>query len=217
MEQSLNALNQKAIKAALKADWAEAIKINEEILSKTPTDISVKLRLGKAYLQASEFTKAKKLFKEILVIDPINKIAQKNYELATNNRKEESKVKTSGVGLIKEPGTSQDVIMDITEKGVTANSFSRGDELEFKILKGGVKVFGYKGSNEVALGTLDPILSNKIYEAKQDGAVIKAQVVSGRDKTISLLIKSSLPIFKARKQETKPYVKKGAIDEDAEE
>ena len=217
MQQSLNMLNQRAIKAALKADWQEAIQINEELLNISPDDTNIQLRLGRAYVQAGDFAKAKKIFKLILDKDPINKIALRNLELAVNQKNEESSDATSKVGLIKEPGTSKDVSFTITDKGVTSNGLSRGDDLELKIVKSGVRVSYTKAGKEVVLGNLDAPLSNKIYEAKNEGANIRAQFVSGTDKNIEMLIKSSLPIFKSRKQETKPYVKKGAIDEDAEE
>lgn len=214
MQQSITALNQKAIKAALKADWDSAIQINEEILKITPNDTSVKLRLGRAYLQARDFTKAKAIFKEILDRDPINKIAQKNYELAMEGKAETNKAASSTKGIIKEPGTTREVSMEITTKGQTANNLSRGDEMELDILKTMTKIKLIDGTE---LGTLDKNLSQMLYEASNAGSTIKAQVVSGKDKYLTLLIKSSTPIFKSKKQETKPYVKKGAIDEDEDE
>lgn len=216
MQQGITVLNQKAIKAALKADWEIAIKINEEILKITPNDTSVKLRLGRAYLQAKEFAKAKKLFKEILDRDPINKIAQKNYELAKNSKTEVSK-NNSTKGIIKEPGTTSEISMEITTKGQTANGLNRGDLLELNILKTGVHVTLDNDSGNTELGTLDNSLSQRLYEASNEGAKIKAQVVSGKDKELTLLLKSSLPIFKSKKQETKPYVKKGVISEDSDD
>ena len=214
MHTSLNTLNQKAIKAALNANWEEAIKINHEILTITPEDTATKLRLGKAYLQSSDFTKAKKLFKEILDKDPINKIAQKNYELAKNNKKEDDKAGTGKKLLIKEPGTTQEIYFDITEKGVTANTFTRGDSLTLKILKSGVKLIS---DNDVLMGKLDSHLSIKIYEAVNSGANVTATFLSGKDKKMEILIKSSIPIFKSKKQETKPYVKNSVIEDDEDE
>lgn len=217
MEITLNSLNQKAIKAALNSNWSEAITLNEEILQQNPNDMNVKLRLGKAYLQASEFSKAKMIFKEVLDKDPINKIAQKNLELAKSQKKETESNLGAKVGLIKEPGTSNEIYFDITEKGITANNFSRGDSLELHIVKAGVMLQGYRGNNLTDLGLLEKSLANKIYEAKKEGAVIKAVVLSGKDKKLEVLLSSTLPIFKSRKQETKPYVKKGALDEDMDE
>ena len=37
--------------------------------------------------------------------------------------------------------------------------------------------------------------------------------MSGRGKIIKLIIKSTIPIFRSERQDVKPYIKKGSIDE----
>ena len=82
MQQSLSALEKKAIKLALCENWAEAIATNKELLDLDPTNLQAKIRLGRAYLLSKDFRNASKMFKAVLEQDPINQIAKKNYELA---------------------------------------------------------------------------------------------------------------------------------------
>jgi len=37
--------------------------------------------------------------------------------------------------------------------------------------------------------------------------------IKGKDKTIVVLIKTSVPVFKSDKQDVRPYIKKGSLDE----
>lgn len=75
-----NGLAQKAICSALKNDWKEAIKINNEILKECPEDVDALNRLAKAYAETGELNKAKKTASKALKIDPANSIAHKCLE-----------------------------------------------------------------------------------------------------------------------------------------
>lgn len=82
MQINLPVLEKQAIKAALSENWKLAIELNKKILESTPNNLNSKIRLGRAYLANKDFTKATKMFKEVLKADPINPIALKNIELA---------------------------------------------------------------------------------------------------------------------------------------
>ena len=105
MSLSLAVLTKKAIEASLKQKWAEAISLNSDILKVYPDNIDAKIRLGRCYLQTKEFSKAKKIFKEVLEKDPINSIALRNYDLAKNQKTEcnGNSAKLSTKALLKEP------------------------------------------------------------------------------------------------------------------
>lgn len=70
-------LTNKAIEAALKRDWKEAVKLNLQILKSHPQDVDALNRLGKAYLQSGLKTKAELTYKKALKVDKFNPIAQK--------------------------------------------------------------------------------------------------------------------------------------------
>ncbi|GIW69706.1 MAG: hypothetical protein KatS3mg101_0453 [Patescibacteria group bacterium] len=71
MQLSLAILSKKAIEAALAHDWQKAIELNTQILEKYPNNLETKIRLGRALIQVKQFEKAKKIFKEVLAVDPI--------------------------------------------------------------------------------------------------------------------------------------------------
>ncbi len=206
---NIPALEKKAIKQALDQDWEGAVETNTQILQEIPTDTNAKIRLGRAYLQTKNFKAAEKLFKEVLSVDPINKIASKNYELAKN------KTTTSNGGenaqpVIKEPGTTTEVSFDFISKSSATAKLVPGDTLALKIVKTQVSFIWH---NKI-LGVLkEKTLINKLYAAKEKNLDLSAVFVKSDTKTAVALIRCLEPIFKGYKQNIKPYMKKGSIKE----
>lgn len=216
MKSSLNVLDRKAVKAALEQNWDHAVELNTEIIKLNPVDLNAKIRLGKAYLHLGLFAKAKKLFREILDLDPLNQIAKKNYELAkTNKAGKENHSKTQII--VKEPGTTGEASFTITEPKITSNNFTKGDELEIKVLKKSVQVYAVLRDKKIHLGDLEDTITEKLNAAKDKGAELSAVFVSGTGKSVKVLLKSSIPIFRGQKQEVKPYVKQTGFDESDDE
>jgi len=73
-------LAQQAIQAAICANWQQAAKINQKILSFTKDDVEALNRLAMAQNCLGNIAEAQKLYKKVLSIDPYNIIAQKNLD-----------------------------------------------------------------------------------------------------------------------------------------
>jgi len=71
-------LAQKAIAAALIANWKEAEKLNKELLRENPEDVDALNRLSRALAELGELKKAKKVAEKALRLDPFNTIASKS-------------------------------------------------------------------------------------------------------------------------------------------
>jgi len=71
-------LAQKAISAALLANWKEAEKLNREILRETPEDVDALNRLSRASAELGDLKKAKRIAEKALRLDPFNTIASKS-------------------------------------------------------------------------------------------------------------------------------------------
>ncbi|OGC51071.1 hypothetical protein A2W32_02415 [candidate division WWE3 bacterium RBG_16_37_10] len=214
MQNGLPFLTKKAIDAALSSKWKEAVSLNLQILEKDPSSTDAKIRLGRAYIQTGEFNRAKKIFKEVLEDDPINPVALKNYSLASQKKSEKNHITLADPkSLLKEPGTTAETTIEITAKRVTASDFSPGEPLILKIEKRTVNVIKMKRDERIVLGILNRDFVIKLNGAKQKGAEASANFINGTGKNIKILIKCSLPIFKSERQDVRPYIKKGSIDE----
>jgi tetratricopeptide (TPR) repeat protein len=215
MHLSLAILSKKAIDAALKAEWAEAIDLNSQILDKNPGNLDAKIRLGRALIQTRRFDKAKKIFREVLKVDPINSVALKNFDLAKRGRAEtKGQVQIDTKSLLKEPGTTSEASFEITAKGITAKDFVSGENIFLKIKKKSIEVQKTKDNRKVTVGFINnPDIVIKMNISFDRGGRICAGFLKGVEKHVTILIKSSIPVFRAEKQDIRPYFKKGTLDE----
>lgn len=214
MQNTLNGLARQAIEAALKGDWKLAVEVNSQILEKEPKSFDAKIRLGRAYIQIGEFLKAKKIFKEVLEVDPINPIALKNLKLASDKKSDKKHPNPIDTRLLlKEPGTSTETNLVITAKRLMADDFVPGEVLELKIDKKLVSVYRHRKDEEYEIGRLEGDIVNRINNAKNQSAEISASFLSGENKNIKIILKTSIPVFKAEKQDVRPYIKSGSLDE----
>ncbi len=219
MQLSLSILSKKAIEAALNHEWQKAIELNSQILEKYPNNMDTKIRLGRALIQVKQFEKAKKIFKEVLATDPINPVALKNLEIAKNKKidsKHENGINSNH--LLKEPGTTAEITTNIVAKGVTGRDFTIGECLKFKIKKRTVEVYKCKKDKETLVSVLeDKDTVYRLNKACDSRAQISGYVVRSADKSLTMIVKCSIPVFKGEKQDIRPYIKKGLDDIDLED
>lgn len=80
MELQIDRLHNKAVNAALKKNWDEAIRLNQQILDIDEENIDALLALSYAYMEQDDLKKAKKHYRHALKIDPANVIARNNID-----------------------------------------------------------------------------------------------------------------------------------------
>lgn len=205
---SAKILDLKAIKAALTENWAAAIDANSSLLELEPKNLKAKIRLGRALLQSKEFKEAEKLFKEVLKTDPINTVAKRNLDLAKAHKTEKQNGIANFKKLIKEPGMAEEAAFQLTGK-LTAANFTKGEELTYRLARGSVVVL----KNAKPIGKIDGSLVQRLKNGKKKKAEITVEFLKGRDKNALVIFRSDIPVLKAEKQDVKPYLKKGSIEE----
>ena len=119
----MDQLAQKAIDEALRGNWKEAIRLNEELLAEDSKNREALNRLSRAYLEVGKLSRALTNYKKVLKLDPYNTIALKALERlkvarSVNNIKE---FKKNGVNnfspvaaanlFIEEPGKTKTVTL----------------------------------------------------------------------------------------------------------
>lgn len=58
--------------------WREAVAANQNLIESFPDDVSAYNRLGRAYTELGEFSRAREAYSRAIELDPYNAIAQKN-------------------------------------------------------------------------------------------------------------------------------------------
>jgi tetratricopeptide (TPR) repeat protein len=214
MQQNITLLSKQAIREALKGNWEQVIEINTAILEKNPQNFDAKLRLGHAYIQTNHLIKAKKIFNEVLEDDPLNPVALKNIQLIVKHVDVISPIKANAGALIKEPGTTAETNLTLAGRGVTAESFAPGENLVLKPKKKSCEVYRVKKDKEILVGEItNPEVVKCLNKAANEGEGIMANFIKGVDREAEILIKCTIPVFKSEKQDVRPYIKKGSLDE----
>jgi tetratricopeptide (TPR) repeat protein len=103
-----------AIQAAQKRDWKLAIEQNLVFLKQNPKDIDALNRLGRAYLETGQKTKANEIYEKVLKLDKYNPIAKKSLELIKTmrvHRQTYTPIITSAPIFLEEPGITKNLTL----------------------------------------------------------------------------------------------------------
>ncbi len=179
---SLDPKTQEAISAALEDNWQKALELNQQLLEKYPHDPDTMNRLARAYHEIGEPTQAKKIYQQVLEIDPYNQIAEKNLQrLASckkavrkeNNNKPVSSLK--GDLFLEEPGkTAVVTLTDTAMPGVLAH-LQTGDEVSLVPHRNDVTVVSETGRR---IGKVENSLAKKIAANLRAGSRFEAFIKS---------------------------------------
>lgn len=104
-------LHKQAIDAAISCNWQNAIDLNQKILEVEPKNTEVLNRLAKALFETGSYSLAKKIYTQVLEIDPYNTIAEKNLKKASSLKKDginsvSASMSLSPAMFLEEPGVT---------------------------------------------------------------------------------------------------------------
>ncbi|MDP2671257.1 MAG: tetratricopeptide repeat protein [bacterium] len=220
-EALLDPRSEQAIQLALEAKWDQALKLNLEIINDYPDDVDTLNRLGKAYTETGNISKAKSFYQKVLKLDPYNGIATNNLKRLSSVKAEDLKNLPSPVvnldTFLEEPGKTK--VIEVEDLAMTQllATLKTGDPVDLKASKKDVTVVSSAGKR---IGKLNNLWGEKIAEAINLGAefsaVIKAVTIQ-KQSSVSVLIretrrspKLSQPIFPIDNSFT-PYVREEAL------
>lgn len=188
---NIDTLEQKAVEAAINLNWDQAINLNNEILQEFPDDIKTILRLGYAYLQKKEFSKAKMSYKMAFQYQPKHPVAteqikkinilQGKVDLLNNQ------TGTFDPNLFLEmPGKTKSIPLVQLGNKNDLTELSIGQELYIKIRKKKVELRTKEGKY---IGAVPDDLSKRLLSFLEDGSVYKTFVKEALANKVILFIK----------------------------
>lgn len=185
-------LIQEAIANALKNNWHQAIKINQQILMVRIDDIDSLNRLARAYTCLGKLQNAQKTYKKVLVVDPHNIIAKKNLEKVT---------KSNGYGknyngtnqtadysriFLYEPGKTKLVNLINLAPPAILVSLNCGDQLMINAKKHGITITSLDGTY---IGALPDDLAHRLLAFIAQGNKYETYIKCTSAKILTVLIK----------------------------
>ena len=70
--------SKQAIILAMQGRWREAVEANQSLIESFPSDVDAYNRLGRAYMELGEHSRARETYSRAIELDPYNTIAEKN-------------------------------------------------------------------------------------------------------------------------------------------
>lgn len=170
-EESTFVYEKKAVMAAMKGAWDQAIKFNQKILKIEPQNTHALNRLAWAFFKKNEITSAQKTYRRVLLIDSYNPIAQKNLNRLNNlhkglSKKETKEIKTKGTIFIEEAGKTKTVKLVRLASPSVLSQLDSADEVIINPKKHTINITNNAG---VYLGAVPDDLSHRLLHLIKGG------------------------------------------------
>src|SRR3989344_3693150 len=179
-----------AIAAALRLDWKEAIRLNDQLVKKEKTDLDALNRLGFAYLKTGQMTQAKRTFHKVLKLDPYNQIALKNNKRAgALKRKDVAWQKGAAISpflFLEEPGKTKIVTLVNPAPTHVLNGLSSGQEVALRPKNHAVEI---RSENNAYLGVLPDDLSFKLLKLIPGGNQYHVHIKSIGKNSLTVIVR----------------------------
>jgi tetratricopeptide (TPR) repeat protein len=211
-------MSQEAINLAMYGRWQEAISVNQTIIENMPNDIDAYNRLGKAFMELSDYDKAQESYSRVLELDAGNTIAQKNLNRisqlkASNVVIKEYHTKAAPHQFIGEAGKSGVVNLYNLGDGTVLAKMMAGDKVSLKTKGQQLAVENEEGEY---LGQVEPQHALRLIKLITGGNRYSSAIVSIDDSKVKVIIREiyqspnliGMPSFPAKPVEGfQPHVK----------
>lgn len=183
-------LKDQAIKSALNNNWAEAVKVNLEILEENPKDLDALNRLGFSYLKCQQLKKAKDIFEKVVSFDKTNPIALKNLKkiqaLSENKSKDNGNINNIDGLFIQETGKTKAIELRNLADKKTLLLLNTADEV-FLVIKRS-KVF-VQNEDKTYIGMLPDDIGMRLTSLIEGGNEYSACIMNADDKRVTIFVK----------------------------
>ncbi len=183
-------LENAAIDAAIKLNWPEAIKLNEEIIKSDKKNVDAYLRLGFAYLQQGKVKAAKKFYKKALGLQPGNYTIISNLDrikvLETKKMKKSTDVNLNPYLFLDIPSKTKSVVLVNSGQKAILAKLTIGQELQLFPKKRRIEV---RTNDKEYVGCLPDDISKRMTIFIKAGSVFKCYVKESTLKEITVFLK----------------------------
>lgn len=208
LDSSCDNLVKEALTAALNCRWEEALEINQRIIKVLPNNSECLNRLAKSFFELGKYAQAKKIYNQVLDIDPYNTIAQKNIKKISSFKKSlmDSQSTKNGHGLInqhqgflspslflEEPGVTKIVGLVKVAEPQKLLTLSPGSVVNLITKKRGISVVD---SYNQYLGALPDDSAHHLLKLIQGGNKYQVIIKSVKNNGLAILIRE---VFRSKK------------------
>lgn len=184
--------SKEAIDLAMQAKWRDAVEVNQQIIQGFPDDVDTFNRLGRAYMELGQYTKAREAYQSAVKLDPYNAIANRNIRRLNDIKEpDHTEVETEKVEpqkFIEEIGKAGVVsLFDLAPKEKRALVVA-GDKVGLKV-SGSVLVA--EGSRGEYIGKVEAKYGLRLIRLIVGGNQYVASVVKSTSDSMTVIIRET--------------------------
>jgi len=183
--------SKQAIVLAMEGRWREAVAANQSLIESFPNDVDAYNRLGRAYMELGDYSRAREAYKQAIELDPYNTIAEKNLrrlahlgEVSVGAEEDSGKVEPQD--FIEEIGRAGVVsLQHLAPPGVLARMVA-GDKVYLKIEGSNLIVENGRGEY---LGQVEPKHAQRLIRLMEGGNRYTAAIISSTESMVTVIIR----------------------------
>jgi hypothetical protein len=184
--------SKEAIDLAMQARWHEAVEVNKQIIENYPDDVDTFNRLGRAYMELGQYTKAREAYHNAVQLDPYNAIANRNIRRLNDIKEpDHTEVETEKVEphqFIEEIGKAGVVtLFDLAPKELRARVVA-GDKVSLKV-NGAILVV--ESSRGEYIGRVEPKYGQRLIRLILGVNQYAASVVKSTSDSMTVIIRET--------------------------
>src|ERR1700704_2451749 len=180
----------KAVQAALEADWATAVELNTKILEANAEDLEARNRLGRALLETGKLEEAKGAYSQVVKAQANNPIpARLATRLEHKTKANPTKSKTQPRLFIEDMGKTGILRLINPAPAHVVAKYSPGAEAELRERDGLIAVHARDGE---LLGFLEPKVGRRLLDLINTGNQYVVAVVSNDQQNPRVAIRETL-------------------------
>jgi len=183
--------SKQAIALAMQGRWREAVAANKSLIESFPNDVDAYNRLGRAYMELGEYSRAREAYSRAMELDPYNTIAKKNLHRLSHLGEG-----VAGEGgafhrvepqhFIEETGKAGVVNLYRLAPGETLAKMVAGDRVYLKV--DGSSLIIQDGRGEY-LGQVEPKHGQRLIKLVKGGNKYTATVISSAEEMMTIIIR----------------------------
>jgi tetratricopeptide (TPR) repeat protein len=200
---TLENLNQQAIDLALNCKWEEAEELNKQLLEDDPNNTQYLNRLAKAKFELGKYSECKKIYNQVLEIDPYNAIAQKNLKKVSAIKKDSILKNGSNATMLsaalfyEEPGITTLVALVKVAEPQKLVALSPGSMVNLNVKKKGISVTDGFG---VYIGAFPDDSAYHLMRLLEGGNKYQVIVKSVKSNAVTVLVRETFRSKKFKNQ-----------------
>jgi len=209
--------SKQAVALAMEGRWREAVTANQDLIESFPNDVNAYNRLGRAYMELGEYSKAGEAYRRAIELDPYNAIAKKNLarlsrlgEVAVGLQGDADKVEPQH--FVEETGKAGVVSLYCLAPPEVLAKMVAGDRVHLKIDGSSLVVENARGEY---LGRVEPGHEQRLIKLMEGGNKYSSAIVSSTEGLVTLIVRevyqdpaqAGRPSFPAKEfKSPRPYI-----------